>query len=569
MLNPLEEQINQLILQYIDPQDIIRKYDKAKSERMPWDTKWQQIQDQVFPDYRDYVNQSKHKNQPQSGKIKDHAGIISGKINKIVSILSSQLSDPSVKWLDLKFGDSGMNNMEATRNWLYGCKEELYNLFGDPTSNFYPSTFSFHSDWFTLGTACREIILRKDNNKIYFNTVSMQSICAEQSGYGDLSTIYRTFSLSPQQAYDLWGDMIHPSQLRLVQEGKGNLGTVKKFDYIEVSMPNPIFGMELPIPPLKYLTCVIDKTNKTVVDIGQHHQSPYVVSRFIVSPGELYGRSYVWYAMPDMIAINRTSKRILQGIDYAIFPVNLVKDETSITQSQITPGAFVQGLDYNGNPTIRQLPPLANTQMAMEFLNYKSNELDDILVARDIFPSDAPNMTATEVNERKIQANNRIRPLLVRLEAEDLNNTVRRSLSLLEQQGKLPQFPYEKLQISPEQLPNPLEILSVQFSGQMARMQKLQEIVNSDALFQKVLQAAQVDQSVLDRINLDAFIVEDAKIYGISPSLLNDEQTVQSIRESRAQSEQAQAAAQQESMAVDNLVKLKEAGIAPQQLATI
>lgn len=90
MLNPLEEQINQLILQYIDPQDIIRKYDKAKSERMPWDTKWQQIQDQVFPDYRDYVNQSKHKNQPQSGKIKDHAGIISGKINKIVSILSSQ-----------------------------------------------------------------------------------------------------------------------------------------------------------------------------------------------------------------------------------------------------------------------------------------------------------------------------------------------------------------------------------------------------------------------------------------------------------------------------------------------
>ena len=98
--------------------------------------------------------------------------------------------------------------------------------------------------------------------------------------------------------------------------------------------------------------------------------------------------------MPDIVSINRISKRILQGIDFAIFPVNLVKDETSITQSQITPGAFVQGLDYNGNPTIRRLPPFANLQVGIEFYNLKASELDDELVARDIFPAESPNMTA-------------------------------------------------------------------------------------------------------------------------------------------------------------------------------
>lgn len=565
-MNPIQDQINQLILQYINPQDIIKKYDKAKTDRNPWDAKWQHIQDQVFPNYRDYMGKSNYDSSPQTSKIKNHSGIVSGTINKVVSILSSQLSDPSVKWLDLKFGDSGFGLNEAARNWLYACKEELYNLFTDPSSNFYPSTFSLHNDWFVLGTACREIILRRDNNKIQFNTISMQSICVDQSGYGDIDTIYRSFLLSPKQAYDLWGDAIHPSQLRLIQEGKTESTSIKKYDYIEISMPNPIYGQQLPIPPMKYITCVIDKTNKCVVDINQHHQSPYIVSRFLVAPGEIYGRSYVWYAMPDIIAINRTSKRIMQGIDYATLPVNLVQDETSITQSQITPGAFVQGLDFHGNPTIKQMQPLSNPQIGIEFYNIKSNELNDVLVARDVFSAESSNMTATEVNERKIQANNRIRPLLVRLETEDLNNTVRRALSLLDQIGKLPQFPYEELQISSEELPNPIEMLNVQFSGQLAKMQKLQEIVNSDALFQKTLQAAQVDQSVLDRINLDAFIVEDAKIYGVSPLLLNDEQTVQSIRESRAKAAQAESSAQQESMSIDNLVKLKEAGIAPERL---
>jgi hypothetical protein len=334
-------------------------------------------------------------------------------------------------------------------------------------------------------------------------------------------------------------------------------------------MPNPVFGTQIPFPALEYLTCVIDKTNKHIIIIEMHHRSPYVLSRFLTAPGEIYGRSYVWNSMPDILTINKISKRILQAIDFAIFPVNLVKDETSVAVSQITPGAFIQGIDSRGETTIRQLPPFANPQIGMEFYNTKVNELDDGLVARDIFPSDAPNMTATEVNERKIQANNRIRPILIRLEHEDLNRTVLRSLNLLEQQGRLPQFPYDAVKITPEELPNPLMTLRVHFSGQMARMQKLQEIVNNDVIFQKTLQAAQVDSSVLDLINLDGLIAEDAKIYGISPSVTNSAESVQNIRRQRAEAEEKQAEAENESKSVDNLVKLKEAGIDPGRIAQV
>jgi hypothetical protein len=555
--------IGSILAPYLNSGEILKRYGFAKQKRIPWEQKWQLIQDQVFPDYRDYIARaSKHMSEPSTSKIKNHSGLVSGKIVKTVSLLNAQLTDPSVKWMDLKFGGSAkqFGEIKEVADWLWLCKEAAYDLFADPESNFYPSSFEFHTDWFTIGTACREIILRKDNGRIRFNTVSMQDICFDVSGYGTVNTVYRTLHLTIRQAFDLWGQNLHPQQLRLLQQSRGSPSESRKFEYVEVSMPNPVRN-QLSIPTGDFVTCVIDKSNRHIVDIGVHKYSPYVPARFLTVPNEIYGRSYVWNTMPDILAVNRVSKRILQAIDFTVFPVNLVQDATSIVQSQITPGAFVQGIDYQGNVTIRPMQTGMDLRLAMEFCNMKSRELDDSLVSGDILPAEAPNMTATEVNERKIQASNRLRPLLVRLEHEDLNNTMRRTLSLMQQIGDIPPFPYEKANISPEQLPDPPANLRVHFSGQMSRMQKLQEIVNSDLLFQKALQLAQVDQSVLDRINLENLLTEDAKIYGVAPSVVNGDEQVQQIRDARAEAAQQQQQAQTEAAQLDNLIKLKEAGI--------
>lgn len=548
--------VEMLLRQYFNPDQIIKKYQNVKASRSAWETKWQAIQDQVFPDYRDYLNKTKTDN-PASSKIRNHSSVISGKINKVVSLLSSQTCDPSVQWLDLKFDDENLNHNLETRNWLFQCKEQLYKLFSNPESGFYTSTYSFHLDWFTLGTACREIILRRDTGHIQFNCVSMQDIYIEVSGYGNVDTYYRRLNLTAKQALSIWGQNLHPNMIRYASQ-EDSTSVKKKWEFIEYVIPNPLRDK---IPSVNYASCVIDKMNKHIVDIGLHAYSPYVVARFFLAPGEIYGRSYVWNSMPDIIAINRLSKRTLQGIDFATLPITLVKDITSLPVAQITPGAFVQGLDANGRPTFQQVQYAGNVSVGIEYLNMKLNDLEEGLVARDIFPAEATNMTATEVNERKIQAFSRIRPLLVMLENEDLNKTVLRTLKLLEQIGQLPMFPYESLKIDPQQLPDPISMLRVVFSGQMAKMQRTQEIVNSDLLVQKTIQCAQTDPSVLDRVNLDQLIALDAEIYGVNPSIINSDEAVQQIREARAQQQQAEQQAQTEAVMLDNLVKLKEAGI--------
>jgi hypothetical protein len=268
-----------------------------------------------------------------------------------------------------------------------------------------------------------------------------------------------------------------------------------------------------------------------------------------VKSGEIYGRTYVWDAMPDILVINKLSKMAVQNADYLVNPPLLVKDASSLAFSRITPRAVIQGLDSSGRPSVMPLNMLGgNAPFLMEYYQFKLNDLDEALVARDIFTPEAPGMTATEVTERKIQSANRIRPMLVRLEREDLNKTVLRSLSLLAQQGTLPQFPHQQvademgidLELLLQLLPNPLMQIRIQFSGQMAKMQKMQQLRDNEVLLQKVIQAAQIDPSVLDRFNLDALIMEEIDIYDIDPAVVNDNRTVMQIREQRAAAQRAQ-----------------------------
>lgn len=547
--------VNLLIQKYLDPIRLIKKYDSSKRARQAWEIKWQVIQDHVFPDYRDYTNAGIARNEPQTSRIKAHTGAVSGLINKVVSLVSAKTCDPAVRWLDLRFEDEAFNQLFATRDWLYQCREVLYRLLASPQTHFYTSSFSFLMDWFTIGTACREIVLRKDTGQIQFITVPMQDMYIETSGYGDIETTFRRMQLTARQAYSIWGEALNPKMQSLAEKEEAN---EQKHEFFEVVMKNPINQQ---FPGLNFVSCVIDKTNKSIVDVGMHHVSPYVISRFLVAPGETYGRSFVWNAMPTISAINRLNKRQLELLDYATNPPILVQDETSVNPKQLVPGGFIQGLDIDGRPTYQPMQYGGNLPLLMEYYQSLLRDLEDALVARDVIPAEAPNMTATEVNQREIQAFNRIRPLIVRLETEDLNHTILRTLKLLEQVGQLPQFPYDDVGILPEQLPDPIMQLRITFGGQMAKMQRMQEIQDNEMLMQKALMAAQQDPSVLDRINLDRLIALDAEIFGITNGVINSDEVVNQIREQRAKQQEAMQEAQMQNSMVENFVKLKGAGL--------
>lgn len=547
-----------LVSQSIDIEQIINSYNDSTSKKLPWLSVYNDIQLQVFPNYRNYANGSaiSSASQPNKGNIGSQCGEIAGKIHKVSSMLMSHTCDPSVKWLYAEHGVRHLNSIKAATDWINSCVEELYFLFSDPYSNFYPSTTPLYLDWFSIGTACRHVYLKESDNQIKYDCISMQDISCDISGYNEITTVYRTFNLTTKQAYDLWGNSLHLSQLQELQN-KVNQGCGKTNKYVEVCTPNPLVGK---IPTLSVVKYVIDIQNKFLIDVGVSHDLPYIVSRFFVSPGETYGRSYVWYAMPDIKTTNKLSKLMLLGAEYSMLPMILTKDTTTANRNNMAPGAMIQGLDMNGNATMRPMSLGGDVGMTSNLFYKKLQSLDEALIVNDIFPQFEKNMTATEINKREILAANRIRPLIVRLESEDLNKVVIRSLHLLNQIGKLPPFPYEELGILPEQMPDPISQLKIRFTGQMARMQKLQELMDLDNFINDIGKVSQFDSEAVDWLDSDDYIKKSGNLRCISHSTIRGDEQVADIRRRRRESQAQQAsqvAAQQE---FERIVRMKEVG---------
>jgi hypothetical protein len=101
----------------------------------------------------------------------------------------------------------------------------------------------------------------------------------------------------------LWGENIHPLQLRLAQQ-MAAVNNKKKYGGS---------SQILRLASRRWMTCVIDKTNKHIVDIGIHKKSPYILARFLTAPNETVAPT----EFNAGFSINRVSKRILQGIDFA------------------------------------------------------------------------------------------------------------------------------------------------------------------------------------------------------------------------------------------------------------
>jgi hypothetical protein len=98
--------------------------------------------------------------------------------------------------------------------------------------------------------------------------------------------------------------------------------------------------------------------------------------------------------------------------------------------------------------------------------------------------------------------------------------------------------------------------LNIEYVSMVAQAQKMSGVTATNQYLGVMYNLAQANPSVLDNLNFDAITRKVAKMIGVEPVMLNDEEVVAQIREQRAQ-QQAQMAQQQQ--AVNELQMAKEA----------
>lgn len=147
-------------------------------------------------------------------------------------------------------------------------------------------------------------------------------------------------------------------------------------------------------------------------------------------------------------------------------------------------------------------------------------------------------MTATEVHVRVALIRQLLGPVYGRLQAEYLQPLITRCFGIAYRAGVLGQ--------APESLVG--RNYSIRYISPLARSQKLEEVTAIDQFVAGAAQAAAIDPTVMDNVDLDEAQRIRGEALGVPSSVIRSKADVEAKREQRAADQQA--AQQQEQQAL-------------------
>ena len=177
-----------------------------------------------------------------------------------------------------------------------------------------------------------------------------------------------------------------------------------------------------------------------VVAEGRFAVSPFICFRWLKAPGEVYGRSPVMKALPDIKTADKVVELILKNASIAATGIWQADDDGVLdpTAVELVPGAVMPKAVGSAGLTPLAAPGRFDvSQLVLEDLRKR---IRHALLADRLAEPASPAMTATEVLERAAETARLLGATYGRLEAELLTPLIERALAILARRGEVPAF---------------------------------------------------------------------------------------------------------------------------------
>ena len=450
----------------------------------------------------------------------------------------SNLTNPSSKWFSLRTRNQQFMNVYDVKIWFKEVEDRIFSVLN--SSNFDTTMQEFYVDAGALGTG---IVLTLDDliDKVRFTSVPLSQVTLEEDAQGRVNRLYRTYSMTVQQAYDKWGNGAGQSVLDKIKERPNDkidilhcVGPRDRYDYGKDDAIN-----------MPFESLWIDKKEKRAINESGFPEFPFAVGRFYKDPCDVFGFSPAMDALATIKLVNAQHKTMLRAAMKASDPALSVPRRGFIAPINANPSALnYRDKDIAGD-AIQPLPTSGNIPVTLEIIQMQQDVIDKSFFV-PLFRSLSDitkQMTVPEVQRRIAENMVLLGPVVGRFTDEVLDPIISRVFNILLRNGELPEIP---------------EVLSDQemdiiYISPLAKAQRESEIYSVEAFLNDVGLIAQAKPEVLDVINGDAAVDVIAEIRGVNPKLLNDKQDVAKVREQRAQQVEMQnriALAQQGAEAV-------------------
>ena len=502
-------------------------------QRENYMTHWRKLSQFILPRRGQFLSTKRHPNRGgiMNENIIDSTATLSART--LSSGMLSGLTSPSRPWFRLTVPDPELGDFRPVKLWLELVERRMYEVFAK--SNFYKALPQVYLELGVFGTGA--LMCEADfENVVHFRPFTVGSYALANSAKLRTDTFYREMQMTANQLVEMFGiDAVSASAKSDYERGQGD----NWYDVVHAIQPNTkTTAKSYKSSDKRFVSCwyEVGCEDKDFLRESGFDDFPVMCPKWMTVAEDAYGSSCPGMeAYGDIKSLQLEQRRKAEAIDKLVKPPlvgpkSLENEYPSLLPGDITYLNVMQGAQklepiYTVNPNIGDLQrDIAENQNRIRRAFH-----EDLFLMLSM--GDRRDMTAREVQERHEEKLLMLGPVLEGLIDDLLDPVIDRVFNVMveDPRGLIPPPPDELSGMD----------LKVEYISVLAQAQRAVGISGIERLWGFAGQVAQMDPSVLDKLDADQTIDEYASMAGVSPSMIVPDEQVEEVRQQRA-AQQAQ-----------------------------
>ncbi len=485
-------------------------------------------------------------------------------VDTLVGGLSSYATSPSLPWFRLVGNNDDYKYDHDAQMWLQKVQSIILDVFR--RSNTYNSLHELYHNLCIFGTAA-SVVVEDPVTVIHHHVLPVGTFCLQNDEKGQVSTLYREFTLTASQAVRQFG---YDKLSRSVQKAFDDGNTEVEFRFIHAIEPRVDRDLSsksnLDMPWASYYIEESSEDGGILAESGYPY-FPCICPRWQVSGLDPYGVSPAFGALPDIQQLQHATWRKAQLVDNLVepplqVPMNARQNPISLSSRAINYVASTSS-DQAIKPILQSTGNIDVIGAEIDKLHQRIEQAffyDMFLLLQQYAGT---RKTATEVYGLKEEKMTVLGPVVERLQQECQAPLISIPYAILTRAGALPPPPASFGGKSFE----------IEFEGLLAQSQKSVDINPTNQFISAIQSFSATVPDVVDRIDPDGLVDVYAHRFSVDRHLLRNKSDADNIRQQRAeqmQQQQALAAGESVSSSMNSFAQAQKAGadasLASQQL---
>lgn len=532
-----------------DVSEVYKRFESLKMERTSWESLWKDIRDFILPDAGNFIGDNARDGEKRFGKVLDAEATHCADI--IAAGLLTGVSSPTRPWLRLTTLDAELDEGQEVKEWLSKTEAKMLMLLAK--AEVYNPLHQSYLELPVFGTACT-LIRPHPTRVIALDNLTVGEYYLADNEFGKIDTLYRQFTMTVKQMVAAFGYHNVSESVRNDYD-QGKVFELKDVVHaIEPRFDRDIGKRDNLNMPWKSVYFELDQAGKgKILSESGFRDFPALCPRWFVNAHSVYGRGPGAKALSAAKRLQQHTDRFDLLTDYATDPPIIYPASQVGMKKNIRPGGRIA---VAGPTDAQSIHSAWDVKTDPAFLQAQIE--NDYKQIRRFFHADTFQMiantarddrTAREVVALEQEKIMMLGPVLSRLHSEMLDPMVSNLFAMMVEM--------DMLDDPPEEIRG--KDLNVEYISILAKQQKASASEGVGRFLQSIGAISQLDQSALDKLDVDKAVDHIADYEGVPPDMVVSGHKVALIRQARAQQQQQVEMLQQQQLQAETLRSLGQA----------